>query len=308
MTDPNDFAVLLEHFSSQRYRAFVLAVLDGRLISLLQDALRAASVDGVPGEKVTLEGGVGLLLSESELASILEVDEQELRLRATLNHQAEAVGGGRSLSTDEILENARWTAAEEDLQDALEESYRAFVQTFFLTFFRKDDVRRVVAQYKSTDEFGDDDYSLVDKKLASFLQKNVAVPEEDFDNALKVQKFVAFLEDLQSTPDTSPSDQKPGGTEFELLCLGALEAAGYKARLTPTADQGADIIAEKEDLSFAIQCKSHSRPIGNKAVQEVVAARRFYSTDYACVVANSSFTSAARELAAKNDVLLINED
>jgi restriction system protein len=45
--------------------------------------------------------------------------------------------------------------------------------------------------------------------------------------------------------------------------------------------------------------------VGNKAVQEVVGAIPFYGGTEGCVVTNSTFTPAARALAQKNNIRLI---
>jgi restriction system protein len=99
------------------------------------------------------------------------------------------------------------------------------------------------------------------------------------------------------------------GAEFELACQEILEERGWSARRTPAGgDQGADIIAERDGLTVAIQCKRLARPVGNKAVQEVVAARTYYEADAAAVVAAGDYTEAARRLAARNGVLLLHVD
>lgn len=56
---------------------------------------------------------------------------------------------------------------------------------------------------------------------------------------------------------------------------------------------------------IVIQAKRYKCPVGNHAVQEVVAAIRFYRGAEGMVVTNSTFTSSARALAEKNDVTLI---
>jgi restriction system protein len=99
------------------------------------------------------------------------------------------------------------------------------------------------------------------------------------------------------------------GIEFERECQEILTGRGWSARRTPASgDQGADILAEKDGLSVAIQCKFLARPVGNKAVQEVAAARTYYGVDAAAVVATGDYTEAARRLAARNDVLLLHVD
>ena len=93
---------------------------------------------------------------------------------------------------------------------------------------------------------------------------------------------------------------------FEVLCIEALTALGWDARATKTTgDQGADIVASYLDEVLVVQCKLYSRPVGNKAVQEIAAAREHYQADYAAVISNSSFTRSAQELAKTNKVRLV---
>ena len=65
------------------------------------------------------------------------------------------------------------------------------------------------------------------------------------------------------------------------------------------------MIAKRDDTSYAIQCKLYNRPVGIKAVQEIVGGRIFYKTDYAVVVSDNSFTPAAKTFARKSDVILV---
>ena len=93
---------------------------------------------------------------------------------------------------------------------------------------------------------------------------------------------------------------------FEVLCVERLEAAGWDARITKNSgDQGADIVATFSDETLVVQCKLYGRPVGNKAVQEIAAARDHYRADYAAVVTNASFTRAAQDLAASTGVKLV---
>lgn len=96
------------------------------------------------------------------------------------------------------------------------------------------------------------------------------------------------------------------GKEFEVFCCKLLIKNGYKnVRLTKgSGDQGVDIVATKEFVKYAIQCKCYNRPVGNKAVQEVYSGKYFYNCHVAVVITNQTFTSSAKELAQKNNVLL----
>ena len=94
--------------------------------------------------------------------------------------------------------------------------------------------------------------------------------------------------------------------EFEKAVAKIYELKGYTTTLTKASgDQGADIILEKFGHKIAIQVKLYSTPVGNKAVQEIVAAKYHYGANKAMVVTNNYFTSSAKELAKSNGVQLI---
>lgn len=81
---------------------------------------------------------------------------------------------------------------------------------------------------------------------------------------------------------------------------------GWDTKVTKASgDQGCDVLVVKEKTRVALQCKYWSKPIGNKAVQEINAAKSFYNAQYAAVVSNQSYTPAAKLLATKLKVALL---
>jgi restriction system protein len=60
--------------------------------------------------------------------------------------------------------------------------------------------------------------------------------------------------------------------------------------------------------TLVVQCKLYSSPVGNKAVQEVIAGRAFENADMAAVVSNMAFTKSARVLAQQAGVDLLHHD
>ena len=96
---------------------------------------------------------------------------------------------------------------------------------------------------------------------------------------------------------------------FEQWCVTRLTQSGWRARPTPASgDQGADVVATKDQTKIVVQCKLYQSTVGNKAVQEIAAARTHYEAHHALVVAPNGFTKAARQLAATNKVYLIHPD
>ena len=107
--------------------------------------------------------------------------------------------------------------------------------------------------------------------------------------------------------DRVPSVLTPLG--FERHCAGVLARQGWRANLTAgTADQGVDVLARKGRVSVVIQCKLYSRPVGNAAVQEVLAGQAFMGATHAAVVSNQTYTRAARDLAGRTRVLLLSAE
>ena len=98
------------------------------------------------------------------------------------------------------------------------------------------------------------------------------------------------------------------GLNFENLCFQKLRAQGWEVKQTPVSgDQGVDLIASIDDLRLCIQCKDHQKAIGNKAVQEVYAGKKYWLGTHAILISRSGFTKSAQNLAVSSKVLLINE-
>jgi restriction system protein len=97
--------------------------------------------------------------------------------------------------------------------------------------------------------------------------------------------------------------------DYEQWCADLLEAGGWRVRRTcGSGDQGADVIAEKDGCVVAIQCKLFGTPVGNKAVQEVTAARIYYGATHAVVVSNQGYTASAKKLAGVANVTLVHHE
>ncbi|CCD29978.1 putative Endonuclease precursor [Candidatus Glomeribacter gigasporarum BEG34] len=97
--------------------------------------------------------------------------------------------------------------------------------------------------------------------------------------------------------------------EYEQLVAKVLTEYGWDARqTTATGDQGIDVVAQKQGIKVVIQCKLYSQPVGNAAVQEVIAGKVFEQADLAVVVSNATFTKSARQLATSAGVLLLHHE
>lgn len=100
------------------------------------------------------------------------------------------------------------------------------------------------------------------------------------------------------------------GQEFENYCAELLEAKGFEnVEMTPAShDYGIDIIADRDGISYAIQCKCYSDSVGIKAIQEAYAGKDYYGSMIAVVMTNQYFTKTATEFAEKLNVVLWDGD
>ncbi|MCD8039131.1 MAG: restriction endonuclease [Lachnospiraceae bacterium] len=100
------------------------------------------------------------------------------------------------------------------------------------------------------------------------------------------------------------------GLEFEAYCARLLAGNGFvEVEVTKSSgDYGIDILAEKEGVTYAVQCKRYTAPVGVKAVQEAYAGRDYYDRMVGAVMTNQYFTKPAAEAARKLKILMWDRD
>ena len=96
------------------------------------------------------------------------------------------------------------------------------------------------------------------------------------------------------------------GHEFEYFCADLLEQRGFvEVEVTRgSGDYGIDILAEKDGVTYAVQCKRYTAPVGVKAIQEAYAGRDYYDRMVGAVMTDQYFTAPAVEAAKKLKILL----
>ena len=96
------------------------------------------------------------------------------------------------------------------------------------------------------------------------------------------------------------------GRQFENFMANVFDKKGYHVQTTPSSeDQGVDLLLTIDDRKVAVQLKRYTGPVGNAAVQAVVAGMFHYKAKEAWVIITSTFTKSARQLAKSNRVRLI---
>lgn len=170
------------------------------------------------------------------------------------------------------------------------------------------------------DDYGNEICDGFAKELIYFVE-NVIFPNKyiDMDKKFKYAQMVGdMMNKVQAERPRSElseseeelimfAENSPDPYEFEGNCKKILEKAGWSARTTPkSGDQGVDVIAKKDDILIVVQCKFYTQPVGNKAVQEILAGKTYYKADYAVVVTNNTYTKSAKQLAKTCGVVLLN--
>lgn len=139
---------------------------------------------------------------------------------------------------------------------------------------------------------------------ANWSEEHISYAFEETDIVNSIDAHIANLSTQKVDTHSIPDGMDP--YEFEGLCAKVLRDHGWDASPTSgSGDQGADVIAKKSGKTLVLQCKLYSQPVGNKAVQEVIAAKSYYGADHAAVVTNASYTVSAKDLAHVSGVSLL---
>lgn len=96
------------------------------------------------------------------------------------------------------------------------------------------------------------------------------------------------------------------GHDFEYFCAGLLEKQGFlDVEVTRgSGDFGVDILAEKDGITYAVQCKRYQSPVGVNAVLLTYAGKDYYDRMVGAVMTNQYFTEPAVKAAKKLKILL----
>ena len=113
---------------------------------------------------------------------------------------------------------------------------------------------------------------------------------------------ITLLKKRKSTKDYDLME----GRDFEFFCAELLEKRGFlEVEVTKgSGDNGVDILAEKDGVTYAVQCKRYEEPVGVKAVQEAYAGRDYYDRMVGVVMSNQYFTKNAVQMAQNLKIML----
>lgn len=131
----------------------------------------------------------------------------------------------------------------------------------------------------------------------------------------KYYAFNDFLNMLMFHLETLNKDKKKikkevySGEDFEDYIADLLRYNDFSVTKTQQSyDNGVDLIAKKNDVKIAIQCKYYTDNVGNRAVQEIYSGKDYYNCDCGiCCCSQADYTKQAKLLAQKLNILLLNE-
>lgn len=129
-----------------------------------------------------------------------------------------------------------------------------------------------------------------EKYVQAQKEYNASIPLKQTEEVQENARPMVDIGDL-----TIPDFDKLTGDEFEIFCSWLLAGNGFtNIEKTPASgNRGIDIVACKDGIRYAIQCKCYSSNVGNKAVQEVFAGKQIYGADVAVIITNTYFTRQA---------------
>lgn len=140
----------------------------------------------------------------------------------------------------------------------------------------------------------------IDKKFEKIARERL---HQQFDPIVEQWAAHGYSSDNDNIADVTT------GQEYEQFCAERLTRNGWRTRLTRSGgDQGIDIIGDLHGLRVVFQCKFYTSPVGDKAVQEALAALFYERADLAVVISNAPFTRSAETLARTRGTILIHHD
>lgn len=168
-------------------------------------------------------------------------------------------------------------------------------------------LRRFRAAYVK-DEYGNVLKDLRDKEIESFLAGAKLITKSKRHDINKIRQYIkrwhAKKKRVFEQSDVVPEN----GHDFEHWVAAQLIEAGWTANVTQASgDDGVDVIAVRNDISVAVQCKRFKGSVGNKAVQEVYSGMKHMQLHKAVVISTGKYTKAAENLASTTGVLLLSE-
>jgi restriction system protein len=131
----------------------------------------------------------------------------------------------------------------------------------------------------------------------------ISVRRDRFQSALRRRRDLKYVTSGMAAID------EMSGVEFEEFVAAQLRTRGWGVTRTPSAgDYGVDLVAKKDGVRMAVQCKRLAKAVGVAAVQQVVSGAPHHGCNQTVVVTNQGFTKAAHRLATTHRCRLVGRE
>jgi restriction system protein len=115
--------------------------------------------------------------------------------------------------------------------------------------------------------------------------------------------------DLKYVTSGMAAIDEMSGVEFEEFVAAQLRTRGWGVtRTARVGDYGVDLVAKKDGVWMAVQCKRLAKAVGVAAVQQVVSGALHHGCNQTVVVTNQGFTKAAHRLATTHRCRLVGRE
>lgn len=166
-------------------------------------------------------------------------------------------------------------------------------ESFFERIFKRKNKQATIKEKVSAESILKKENAPQEKeKIFTEISSKVAMKQKEINNSIPYNKRIIDSMD---------------GYTFEKYCTATLIQGGFSnVRHTKlSGDFGVDILAEYDGKRIAIQCKRYSKPVGVKAVQEVLSGAQYYECEKAMIISNQTLTAQAVEMAQKTNTLFV---
>jgi len=236
-------------------------------------------------------------------------EEERLAPLRAKKFKQQALASKQKQKRKQKREEDLWNKLSEEIQSIIENNIKivaaAYRTSVTSNSFGKKNYNKFIIELE---EFIEDN-SKVLKKMRKFYEKKYEKYEkyETYEIDFIQDSVIKFIEDeieeLYQNADYT-DDMDP--FEYEHYCAEEFKKNGWIAEATQgSSDQGVDVKASRDGIDLVAQCKRFTKPVGNKAVQEVVAGIKYYEADRGIVIAPNGFTKSAKKLAESNNIDLI---
>lgn len=207
------------------------------------------------------------------------------------------------------IERENKAKAKQDLIDSIPKEFEKIIN---------ENISTISSAYRKsvkTNSFGKKNYDKFSAEFNEFIKDQPSIKkiiktlseDHNYEIDISADGAIEHIETLINdavSSDAYSDDIDP--FEYEHMCAAEFNKSGWEANATQgSSDQGVDVIARRGDEVLVAQCKRFAKPVGNKAVQEVVAGLKFYKANRGVVIAPNGFTNSAEQLAAANNIMLI---